>query len=608
MKNLTALLLALVLALPAHGQVTMTYSPSGGSSMPVSGSINIKIDLNQAWNWITGLFRVNQLTGPAVDSIVHSLTDVSKINPGTQIQNTINIQGMVQQAIRTAVPNLPVRDIKSFDDLKAAQTAVVPELSKIADEYFTQYLKQAGSSLTDLRDKGQLTMPSFERSVLAIGKPTFLSHGDVLTKVNEILAGKGKPGINLGNTTHCDAMTEVYAQLKRWEVSVFEPYVTDQTRFNQRLANATFEATSQGLRNIRPASMESQQVVTGPSAPTHAEDPSTRNYPRPQNPDLKLIDAKLRSAEASAPQVRWARTAGFMSIRAADIAYSEKNLEAFKFFRDTATTMADIALGFVPIVGSGKDLYEAVVGRSLLTNEELGTDARALALLGVVTAGLAPSAFKAGRYISKIAGNSEVVEKVAARAGKIYDALRTSGLEVAESTPALRRFIKASPDADAAKVINNIKGEILDRADALNLKLGERRLRFAEDVNIKEAEGRVNWLPSHNEGSLAVEATTGKTSSDFVRVFSKQLENQERPYIVHKSTIQGLTAEQVARRLNLIDYVPDRIVDVELTKGARIRISEIAKLTPDNEAGHIQVILLDELKDYMKFTNPRELK
>ncbi|HND85024.1 MAG TPA: pre-toxin TG domain-containing protein, partial [Pseudobdellovibrionaceae bacterium] len=71
----------------------------------------------------------------------------------------------------------------------------------------------------------------------------------------------------------------------------------------------------------------------------------------------------------------------------ADQSYFSGDRLSGEQFQKLAVVAADIALGFIPVVNVGKDLYEAVIGRSVITGEPLDPLQRSLAAVGVLTLG-----------------------------------------------------------------------------------------------------------------------------------------------------------------------------------------------------------------------------
>ncbi len=601
MKKLISLALALTMASSASAQRwEAVVDPRTRDVTPVFGTIGISFTLDSVRAWLNSIFSVQQVQGKAIDSVMHGVTELIKPN---HIMDSINVQHILQQTVSHVLPNMDISKITTFSDLEKVQNTVIPEIGKIADKFYAELMEKSGQDLTSLRESGRIEMPSFQKSILAIAKPKLMNQGEVLTKVNQVLAEQSIPPLNLNKAAlHVEVMTELYRKIHKAEYELFEPYMANHVRMNGDIARANLKSVSGSMNRLQTAQLEKQTVSPhGPALPIT----SPNVIPSPREPSLLAIDAKLRAIEPHSPQANEAKSAGLASVQAADQAFARQDAEAGKFYKEVAVGLADIALGFVPVVGVGRDIFEAVTGKSLLTGRSLSVEERALAIVGVATVGLASSGVRAIGYISKIARNSDHVARAGAQATRIAGAISNAGLKAAEAVPVLRRYVKAHSGADSAAVLNNLKGEILDRADALGLKLEKRRIKFADDINEKEAAPGFTY--GHLPETLAVSGIVTSESNDFRRVYSSQLDNWERSYIVHKSTIEGLSAVEISKRVN-ITYVPDRIADVKVLTGTSVSISEIAATRVGNEFGHIQIYVAPEdLKSQLIFSNFREI-
>jgi hypothetical protein len=153
-----------------------------------------------------------------------------------------------------------------------------------------------------------------------------------------------------------------------------------------------------------------------------------------------------------------------------------------------------------------------------------------------------------------------------------------------------------------------VRGEILERAEALGVGLKNRRIRFADDNNARDLAVNPNWKFSYRQGSLEVSGLTTKASDGFVRVFDSTVPGaMERPWVVHKSTIQGLTPNEIKQALNT-PRVPDSVVDVKILPNTTIHVSEIARTEPGAKYGYLQVkVEPKDLSTNVVFGTPRRL-
>lgn len=143
---------------------------------------------------------------------------------------------------------------------------------------------------------------------------------------------------------------------------------------------------------------------------THKPDSPSFNPPMLHAPDSEFRDslleviARLQESQHLMPRTQAARDMAGEFVGRADELAAQGRLDEALQLRDTAIAMADIALGFVPVVGLGKDVYEFFSGTSLLTGEPLDTFSRSMTGLSILTAGALGSARGLGQ-LARISGN-----------------------------------------------------------------------------------------------------------------------------------------------------------------------------------------------------------
>jgi hypothetical protein len=170
----------------------------------------------------------------------------------------------------------------------------------------------------------------------------------------------------------------------------------------------------------------------------NAEDKSDyklRAPPSAQRDALEAVQNRLVNLKPSGEAGVSARRIGLESVVLADNALVNGSNEEAAFYTEVAIAMADIGLGFVPFVGWGKDVYEAITGTSLLTGEDIGFSGRSFAMLGVLTAGGATAAVAGGKALLRL------VHSVA-KAGDLAPAIQSFNLasEIARTTKTIERF------------------------------------------------------------------------------------------------------------------------------------------------------------------------
>lgn len=120
---------------------------------------------------------------------------------------------------------------------------------------------------------------------------------------------------------------------------------------------------------------------------------------------------------------------------------------------DFAKNVLDVALSFAPVVGWGKDMYEAATGRNLVTGEVLDDFERAAAVLGVVTVGFGSKIMKGLSTLRKVKLRHMNVlswNKALDGAGNIAKSAKKSGFTKGEDVAQLAKGWKSvTPDMES---------------------------------------------------------------------------------------------------------------------------------------------------------------
>lgn len=153
------------------------------------------------------------------------------------------------------------------------------------------------------------------------------------------------------------------------------------------------------------------------------------------------------------------------------------------FALQVGTVLLDTAISFTPILGWGKDAYEAMLGKNLLTGEELTKFEHTTAVIGVLTAGIG----------SKLA--------VAAKAGVIINTFKKG----AETADAATDFAKSVTKAE----------ELVVAAEKIGMK-GTAEVKSFSDVAIKMGK-------SGDDLADAVKTGTGKSGKEFEQHLAEKL-------------------------------------------------------------------------------------
>ena len=152
-----------------------------------------------------------------------------------------------------------------------------------------------------------------------------------------------------------------------------------RTRYNSRTTGilngvpiadpSAFDGIGRGLGDgIYP---ESSKVAAGRKYLKYAKDKVNE---RPDRPDYAARQTLVSVGEAA--------------MDSAESSYREGKIQEGNALAEFGIAAADMALSLTPIIGWGKDTYEAISGRGLLDNRKLTTFERSMAVVGVLTVGI----------------------------------------------------------------------------------------------------------------------------------------------------------------------------------------------------------------------------
>lgn len=228
--------------------------------------------------------------------------------------------------------------------------------------------------------------------------------------------------------------------------------------------------------------------------------PETKNF-------LMEISGLTTSAYSAGPT---ALAGAFSAAKTADDLFISGDRENGERWLQYGRMMADVALGFVPVVGSALDLVSVVTGTNLITGEELTTNERVIAGASLLTFGV-------GR-----------------EAVKIWD-----GLRAARVSPVLTKAIHQFESIPT---------------NELNRLLRENR-NYTEFAWRENARAWKFTLPEASKGQ-------------FSRVYASA-DSMKGSWIVETKLVEGKSAEQIAQILRLPER-PAFISEVVLPKGAEL--------------------------------------
>lgn len=212
------------------------------------------------------------------------------------------------------------------------------------------------------------------------------------------------------------------------------------------------------------------------------------------------------------------------SFDSADGYYSDGQLSQGDASMSLGLAAVDMALSMTPGVGWGKDIYEAVSGKNLVTGELLGTRDRVFAVIGAVTAGIGSKATIG--YKGAMAGITAL--------DKIHDAGKAAeGLS--DATKATSRILERAnrvgpiktPYGDAVQEISEKAVKAREKVDTGSTlyRIGKRgssetglRAQFwaLEHPSSPGYGGRYGIPQKHLDGTDFLETATLKSDSPFV--------------------------------------------------------------------------------------------
>lgn len=179
------------------------------------------------------------------------------------------------------------------------------------------------------------------------------------------------------------------------------------------------EVTSESLGTFRQAQAVDGLPGVRPPNPEPYEISTTNSEHRQS---LRELQQKLNEAKPSTPQGQIAQYIGNYAVAEADRASEAGDGVGFEVWYQIGVTMADVALGFVPVVGTAKDLWEAMTGQSILTGEALAPTERWLAAISAASlgaAGLITKTIKGGvKTTEAIVGTAKAIEKTSLKMGR----------------------------------------------------------------------------------------------------------------------------------------------------------------------------------------------
>ena len=153
----------------------------------------------------------------------------------------------------------------------------------------------------------------------------------------------------------------------------------------------------------------------------------------------KALYEKLNEANPYHEQGVRAREIGLTAVETADEEYAEGNTATAETAFQVGEAMSDIALGALPYVGVGKDIYELFTGKHLLTGRTLTGFERGMSVVGIGLSTFSGGVFSSGSVKLALHQSSRVFSKINQKLiDKYYRGLGGGQFE---------RIVKAYPEA-----------------------------------------------------------------------------------------------------------------------------------------------------------------
>ncbi len=160
----------------------------------------------------------------------------------------------------------------------------------------------------------------------------------------------------------------------------------------------------------------------------------------------KKLYEKLRTSNPYHEQGIRAREIGLSAVETADEEYSAGNELEAELAYQIGEGMADIVLGVLPVVGLGKDVYEAFTGRHLLTGRSLTAFERSMSVMGIALSSLSGGVVSSSAIKQSLKTTDKVLSQINKKLlAKNLRAMSDSRLaKIVKESPAV--FFKAMED------------------------------------------------------------------------------------------------------------------------------------------------------------------
>ncbi len=233
---------------------------------------------------------------------------------------------------------------------------------------------------------------------------------------------------------------------------------------------------------------------------------------------------------------------------------------------EIAKALLDIGLGIDPVTGFGRSTYELFTGTNIVTGEALSKFERGVAFVGVMSLGVSSSARAATKMFHVFEGASRILRERQAFQAALHEG-QVLYDKVSHLLPGFTKHAQI------------------------------KAIHTAEHVNQTHFS---DWLktPPFQLGSHVVESKLIVDGTSWVRLHGA--ENKVRGFVMRKSAIKDLTAEQIREKFSIPNHI-NFISEVHPPKGAVIFRGNIQS-HGNGPAGAIQYYFTEAKESWFKNT------
>ena len=131
----------------------------------------------------------------------------------------------------------------------------------------------------------------------------------------------------------------------------------------------------------------------------------------------KSLYSELYEANPFHEQGVYAREIGLAAVQVADEEFAQGNTEEANLAYQIGEGVSDITLGVISYVGTGKDAYEALIGKHLLTGRTLSGFERSMSVVGIALSAMSAGVLSSGHVKLVLNSTESVLSKIRQKLG-----------------------------------------------------------------------------------------------------------------------------------------------------------------------------------------------